>query len=132
MFKTFRRLVEGLDRLNATLGALARAQAEQGPATDRLEVLELSRSQWEAEMEGIFLKADGKAKAAASSEARERTMRKSYEHLIDPLDDDRQEESTPLPLGYAPASETEGMPAVRLDVAPDNKTRALNSKWGIA
>ncbi len=132
MFSTFRALVSELERLNIHLAALVRLQGAQGPDRDRLVALELSRAQFEADMEGVLLKAEGQLKAARAAEARERNMKKSYEDLIDPFDTDSEAEPRPVPQGYAPAGEAEGLPSVRLDLAPDNKTRALNSKWGIA
>ena len=43
---------------------------------DRVEALERDRARWEAEVEGLVLKAQGQYKSAASSEQRERQMRK--------------------------------------------------------
>jgi len=130
MFKTIRALVEALNRVNATLGQLVAAQAEAGPPLDRLEHLELSRVSWEAEVEGILLKAQGKEKAARSAEARTRTMRRFNEENFDTVDEDSVEVTPAIPQGYAPASEEEEVQPVRLGVAPTNKTVASKLKWG--
>ena len=129
MFRTLRRGVGALEALNKTLGDLLVAQAESGPALERLELLELSRAQWEAEMEGLYLKAEGKAKAASAAEARERTMRKSYEHLIDPFADDSEEVPPALLERYDPPSEEGGLQPVHVGVAEDYKATALRAKF---
>lgn len=130
MFKTLRALTDALHRLISCLNALAATQREQGPAEDRLEDLERSRSQWEAEVEGMLLKAEGKLKAANNAENRERTMRKSYESFLDPLDEDREPEPEALPDGYAPVGQDQRLQPVRVDVAPTYKELALSRKFG--
>ena len=142
MFQPFRRFLavterieDALSSLNNTLDKLCQAQRAHGPATERLEALELSRHQWEAECEGLLLKAEGKLRAANNAEARERALRKTYEHLVDPFPEEgpQPEESVrdTLPLNDAPPGEAEGLPPVRLDVAPSNKTLAQRAKFGV-
>ena len=136
MFSTFRALVDELGRLNTHVAALVRLHGTVGPAQDRLEVLELSRAQFEADMEGLLLKAEGQLKAARAAEARERHMKNSYEKNADPFDPDSEEEVPAEPHqisgpdGYS--GEAEGLQRVHVGLAPTHKTRALNSKWGIA
>lgn len=132
MFSTFKRLVVELQRLNVHVAGLVRVHEQLGPALDRLTALELSRAQFEADMEGIFLKADGKEKAARNAEARTRTMKRHAENLFDPFDPDSQEEPEAVRERHEPPGEAEGLQPVHLDMAPDHKAQALNRKWGIA
>lgn len=83
-------------------------------------------------MEGLYLKAEGKAKAAANAEARERQLKKSYEANLDTFDPDGEAGSGKSPIlpDDVEAGETERMSALRLDVAPDNKALAVRAKWG--
>ena len=134
IFQGFRRLVEAIQRLTAALEDVARIQRELGPALDRLEALEHSRHQFEAECEGMLLKADGKLKAASSAEQRERQIRKSQERLADPFDPEGVEAAEPrtiLPTNNAPPSEAPGVPPVRLALATNDKSLAVRTKWGI-
>jgi len=130
MFSTFRALVGAVNSLNSHLEVLIERQGSVGVSQDRLTSLELGRAQFEADMEGILLKAEGQLKAARAAEARERSMRKSYEHLIDPFPGDSEEIEAPVREGYAPAEPEEGLQRVHVDVAPDYKTIALNRKFG--
>lgn len=130
MFRVFRDLVESLVSLNASLDALLAAQREAGPAEDRLLELELSRAQWEADLQGLLSKAEGKLQAANNAEARERTMRKSYEKFIDPLDPDFEAEPETVQRVHAAPGQEEGLQPVRVDVAPDYRALALARKFG--
>ena len=132
IFRRFSRLVEAIEAVGISLERLAKAQEDVAPAIVRLDALELSRHQFEAMMEGLFLKAEGKLKAASNAEARERQLKKSYERNLDPLDPDGEEGPEPaavLQLNAA-SSEEERLSAMRLDVAPNHKTRALMYKFG--
>ena len=138
VFRGFRRLIDAIQSLALALEGLAQIQRELGPAVDRLEVLERSRNQFEAECEGMLLKADGKLKAASSSEQRERQIKKANERFTDPLSD----ESTAATEGYDPADVAvapnagagppEGVPPMRLVLAANNKAHAVRTKWGLA
>lgn len=126
------------NELRCVTGALAdlsNAQVRAGPAIARLEALELSRHQWEATCEGLLQKAEGKLRAATNAEARERANKKSYEHLLDPFPEDGVEPEAPAPDADrgndVPPSEEERMRALRLDVAPSNKTLAQRAKFGV-
>jgi len=142
VFRAFRRFLAALDKIEVTLVEvsaglvdLADVQRAVTPPTARLEALELSRHQFEAMCEGLLQKAEGKWRAANNSEARERQMRKSYEHLLDPLAEDGDHPEAPArhPDGAddAPPSEAERLSAMRLDVAPTNKTLAQRAKFGV-
>ena len=142
MFPTFRRFLSATERLDdgiraitAALTELCAVQRELGPASERLEALELSRHQFEAQCEGLMLKAEGKLRAANNSEARERQIRKTYEHLIDPLaqdgDEQEPEPRDPVRQNDVPASEAERVHAMRVDVAPTNKALAQRAKFGV-
>ena len=142
MFQPFSRLivaardiVRSLMYLKDAVLALAQVQREQGPASERLEALELSRHQWEATCEGLLLKAEGKLRAANNSEARERALRKSYEHLLDPLAEvgdppQAPDGSTPIENDAAPGDPA-GVQQVRVAVAPSDKTLRLRAKFGV-
>lgn len=124
-----------LREVSLHLAQLCAAQREAGPAEARLEALELSRHQFEALCEGLLQKAEGKWRAANNAEARERANKKSYEHLLDPFPEDGEtpeETARDAALGHdAPASEAERLSAMRLDVAPTNKTLAQRAKFGV-
>ena len=120
-------MAEGLNRF-------ARLQRDLGPAVDRLEALELSRHNFEAECEGKLLRADGKLKAANSAEQRERQLKKANEKLVDSFDLIGEEGPTlEADVGHDAAfSEEKRLPPVRLDVAANRKGAALMAKWGIS
>ena len=134
MFQGFRRLVEAIKALTDVLAALNETQRQLGPALDRLEALEHSRHHFEAECEGMLLKADGKLKAASSAEQRERQLSKANQRLnleFDPASEEGTEPATVLP-DDAPGGEAPRVPAVRLALATNDKTHAVRTKWGIA
>jgi len=118
------------------LAEVARLLSEQGPARARLEKLELSRELFEAQCEGLLMKAEGQNRAAKNAEARERANKRSYEHLLDPLAEvvDEPEEATRNTDVHvdAEASQEAGMPVVRVGVAPDSKAVAKRAKWGVS
>ena len=128
----FSRLIDAILTVSDGLKDLVDVIREVGPAANRLEALELSRHQFEAECAGALLKAEGKLKAANNSEARERQLKKSYERESDSVVADGEETTEDgelvLPLHVAPG-ETKGVPAVRVGVAPIGKAAALISKW---
>lgn len=141
IFRNFRRflaaiedLADRLQEVGSALNLACHLQEGLGPATDRLANLELSRAKFEAEMNGLVLKAEGKFKAANNAEARERQLRKSRERLnLEEGDPDSQGLETPGSpvLGDdVEVSERERLHALRLGVAPvDGKALALNHKW---
>jgi len=142
VFGAFRRLIAALEDmktalhvLSAQLEDLVRVQRAQGPATERLELLEQARHQFEALCEGLLLKAEGKHRAANNAEARERQMKKSYEHLVDPLleigDEPEASARHPDSNNDGPPSEDERLQSLRLDVAASPKALAQRAKFGV-
>jgi len=129
------KIEDALSSLNNTLDKLCQAQQEQGPATERLDALELSRSQWEAECEGLLQKAEGKLRAANNAEARERANKKSYAHLIDPLAEVGDEPETPAPDPHSnddgSPSEEDRLLALRMALASTPREIAKRAKWGM-
>ena len=132
ILRDFRALIAALQQLVLIIQKLVQVQEALGPAAERLDALELSRHQFEAEIAGTLLKAEGKLKAANNAEARERQLKRSYERIVD----EGVVESEPGPQGgeivgplHAEPGEVEGVPPLRLDVAPNNKAHALRAKW---
>jgi len=114
------------------LHQLVDAQREVAPAAERLDALELSRHQFEAEVAGTLLEAKGKLRAASNAEARERQLKKSYEKDSDSFDatgDAGPGESPILPVDVE-AGETERLSSLHLGVAPNHKAAALAHKFG--
>ena len=132
IFSGFRRFTDAIAALVDQLADLVAVLREAGPATDRLEALELSRHQFEAECAGALLEAKGKLRGALSSEARERQMKKSYETNAEDFVEtgDAGSGKSPILPDDVEASEAERVSALRLDVAPGNKTAALAHKFG--
>jgi len=129
MRNAFRRLLEAVDRLSAALREVAASYREMGPAAERLEALELAHYKWEADVEATLQKAEGKLQAASNAEARTRTMKRAYEKFADPFDPDFEEEPEAVRADDVAPGPEEGLPPVRLDVAPNDKTRAMNAKF---
>ena len=114
---------------------LVRIQRELGPAIDRLEALELSRHHFEAECQGMLLRADGKLKAATSAEQRERQLKKANQKLVDDFDLIGAEGpvATPDVGDDAAPSEEDKLLGMRMALASTNKKApALMAKWGIS
>ena len=133
-FPGFRSLIEAMQALTCALLDLVRIQRELGPARERLDALERSRHHFEAECEGMLLKADGKLKAASSAEQRERQLKKANERLSTEFDPEREEGTEPETVfaNDAPRGETPRVPALHLALATNDKTHAVKAKWGIA
>ena len=133
VLRTFRRFLEAVQSLTAAVESLSERQAELGPALDRLEALERTRHQFEAECEGMLLKADGKLKAAASSEARERQLKKANDRLADPFPEPGEEgaELAPVFPDHVAGGEAPRVPPVRLALATNNKAHAVRAKFGL-
>jgi len=112
----FRRAADALERIATSLSAAARNHEEREPLLLRLNELERTRALWEADIEATLMKAEGKLKAAANSEARERTMQKRYETDFDPFDFDSEEEGAPVPEDDAETGFEEGVQPLHLGV----------------
>ena len=130
IFSGFSRLVAAIFDLTIAVRELVTAQEAIAPAVSRLDTLERQHHRFEAQCEGLLLKAEGKSKAANNAEARERSLKRSYEKNLDiDLDgDESQGQGGVLPIHVA-AGESERLSPVRLDVAPNNKAAAINAKW---
>jgi len=126
VFRNFRRIADALERLAST----ATEMRENAPALERLDALELSRAQFEADIEGVLMKADSKLKAAANAEARERHQRgKRDQDEFNAVDGVGEEGAPPAPFGDAEAREAERVPPMYLGVAPTRKEIALRAKF---
>ena len=142
MFRPFRDLLaalalleDGIASLSAQVKALVEVEEAAGPATNRLDRLEREHHTFQAECEGLLMKAEGKLRAANNAEARERANKRSYEHLLDPLDEAGLEPEAPARHpdsgNDAPPSEAERVSAMRLGVAVSPKTLAQRAKFGV-
>jgi len=129
VLRDFRRIADALERLAAGQTAALQAAKEQAPSVARLDALELDRHQFEAEMEGLLLKAEGKLKAAANAEARERHQREKHDAEFDPFPDDREEGPERVPGVYADGSEEEELHPVHLGLEKNSKAYALRAKF---
>ena len=128
-------LVTSIGNLGVQLKALREVQDAIGPASDRLDRLEREKHQFEAMCEGLLMKAEGKLRSANNAEARTRADKRSYEHLIDPLNEDGDESEAPGRYpdsgNDVPPSEAERLSALRLDVALSPKQLAQRAKFGV-
>jgi len=128
-------IAERLQRLEVVLLEVVRLQQELGPAGDRLDNLERERAQFQAEIEGLLLRADGKLRAANNSEARERQLKKSYERLVDTVDEpgdaEKARRHSDSSDDGAP-SEEDRVLGMHMAVASTNKkTLAQRAKFGV-
>jgi len=126
ILREIRRLPDAMHRLTAAIHALSDVQASNGPAADRLEALERSRSLWEAEMEAEYLRADSKYKAAAAAESR---ARKQLDKL-DPFPEEGEPGPEALPDFHAEGGEGAWLPPVREDLeVPSQRELAKRMKF---
>lgn len=129
VLRDFSRAADALERIAARLAAAGVELGEKELVVERLNELERTRTLWEADVEALLQKADGKRHAAENAEARTRTMKKSYERFLDPLDPDSDEIEAELPKGYAPASKEEAVQPVHMGLEDGPKTNAVRSKF---
>lgn len=128
VLQDFRRGVDALERIAQILEVVVREVHDSAPSHERLQELERTRSLWEADIEATLLKATGKLQAASNSEARTRTMKKSYEQT-DIFDEEGGGVATPVPAGDdAPGEETQVF-EVRPRLALNSKIHALRAKY---
>ena len=125
-------VVEPIDQLTHCIQELAKVMRDHGPAADRLEDLERNRAMWEVDMAALVADAKGTYHSANNAEARTRTMKRHYEKNADPFDVNGEEIPVAVQAGNAERGEGNGMPAVRLALATNDKTHAVRTKWGIA
>ena len=130
VLRDFRRIADALERLAASVTTAANRQQSATALTERIEDLERERGLWEADVEGLLAKAEGKLKAAANSEARERTMQKRLGDEADPFLGPGDEIEATVPAGDATNGEAEDVQQMRLDLAPiSRKEYALRAKF---
>jgi len=129
VLRDFRRIADALERLAATQTAAMVAADANAPSTARLDALELDRHQFEAQMEGLLLKAEGKLKAANNSEARERHQREKHERDADPFAEDSEEVQRRVQDLDAESFAEEELQPVHLGLEKNSKAYALRAKW---
>ena len=145
MFRKLTEIAEALDGVVAGLTDLVREVAEISKAApvddslnERLQALEQGRALWEAEIDGLLLKAENQLKSARASEERTRTKAKAYEQAGG--DDDQgalaiEEYAEQLRVQIENAGsggEAGVQPVYEAVEALTAKESAENSKWGIA
>jgi len=131
----FRPLLHSVDKLVLSIEALDKTQRELGPGQDRLDALELSRVRFEAECEGLLLKADGRLKASSAAEARERQLKRSYDKrdVFAPNGDEAatdEERAVLREVLGKPRLPEEHVPMHEID-APTEKQLAVRAKWRV-
>jgi len=130
VLKDFRRAADALERLAANLPAANREHNEVSLLVEKIVALERSRALWEADVEGMLQKAEGKLRAAANAEARERTMKDFHEDDVDPFPPDSPEIQAQLQDEDAEVVEPEGVHVLSVDMAPETrKAFALRMKY---
>lgn len=129
ILRDFRRATDALERLASTASAAIRNEHEHLELSERIDAVERERHRYEAEMEGLLLKAEGKLKAASNAEARERHQRAQYEKDLDPFPDDREEGQDPVQDIYAEGGEAEELQPLHLGLETNSKAHALRAKW---
>ena len=129
VLRDFRRIADALERLAAGQSSTRNAVQRMEGVTERLDTLELERHQFEAEMEGLLLKSEGKLKAANNSEARERHQREKHERDLDPFSDDSEEIQRRIPDLDAESVEAEEVQTVPLGLETNTKAHALRAKF---
>jgi len=130
ILKDFRRAVDALERVAASISAAARAQTDNSQLSERLSDLERGRTMWEADVEGLLQKAEGKLRAAANAEARERTMQKFNEDELDPFGEDSDEIQERVPEEDVEPSYPEEVQPLPVGMeAESRKAYALRMKY---
>jgi len=142
MLSYFRRVLEVLQEIGEAVRELGvkldgprTDQVDTAALSDRLGGLELSRAKWQAEMEALVLVAQGKFRSASNAEARERTMKESYEKQPDLGYEDGEgiepggsEDVLPINAEIGGPDEVHALP---MGMAPTRKAAALNMKYGL-
>ena len=140
MFRAFREHTEAIQTLKVALKELAAVMLEDlkerdsaGGALDRIDDLERSRARWEAELEGMILKAEGTLKAANNAESRARTMKRHAENYVDDYEPDRDPEETAqrklVPGGDAQLGGANRVQPVPVGVEDDPKAHVTRMKF---
>ncbi len=142
MFRFIREPLEVLRELNQRLLAVSEAlSADRGPEAGdgllltRVGDLEVSRALWEAEMEALVLKAQGKYNSARNAEQRTKTMQASIDDGTGEGDSDGAAEIIAalqlqlLSANGEPGPE-EGLQPVHEDLGLRGKAAAQRMKYG--
>ena len=116
ILRDFRRIADSLERLASSVTAAASRQQTASALTERIEALERERALWEADVEGLLAKAEGKLKASLNAEARERTMQKRLADDFDPFLAPGEEIEATVPEGDAEAGDPEEVLPLHLGV----------------
>lgn len=143
MLRFFRAVLSAIQDVSVAVRQLRDGvndiSAERSDSSDldaRIQSLELGRAKWQAEVEALVLQAKGQFRAASNAEARERTMKESYEKQSDLGLDDGPEEfegegpESVFPI-HVPAGEENGLHQVPVGMARTRKATAVNAKYGL-
>jgi len=141
MFGLSRATQEALDKIATSVLALT-AELKDGRGgrdyseelAERVEGLELSRSRWEGEVEGLVLKAKGQYQAASAAESRARTKAKNEQPISveePPRSEDEIEEQWARYFSQrnGEAGEEERVHQVPVGLETRGKAIALRSKF---
>jgi len=128
VLRDFRRAVDALERIASGLNGAVRSMQENAPSLERLQTLERDRTLWEADVEALLMKAQGKLQAAANAEARTRTMKKAYEE-IDPFDAEGEEVAPPVSTSHVEGVQEAQVQHVPVGLAPGSKAYAQRAKF---
>jgi len=130
VLRDFRRIADALERIAAGQAAARHAVEAIEGTRERIDALELDRHQFEAQMEGLLLKSEGKLKAAANAEARERHQRERREANTDPFSEDSEQIQREIQDFDAEAGEAEEVLPLHLGVETiSKKALALRYKF---
>jgi len=135
MFRVFRDLSSAIQSLTKALVDGDEVGPRAAALGERLDGLELGRAKWEAEMEALYMRAEGKLKASRNAEERARKMRSFDEDFLDLDDEDSPapEEERPqsiLPLADVQTGEEAGVYGLPVGMEADGKSLALRAKFG--
>lgn len=136
MVKTLLEALQGigmsLQELNNRILTLTDVYDQGAPLIERLEILERSRSQWEAEQEAQFVRAETEFKKARNAEERSKTVLKNAQALSssDEGEEGGLDEYLELLRSNGGGGEEEGLQTVPESVAPHRLQAALLVKFG--
>jgi len=136
VLSAIREVSVALRQVRDSVQAISTERSDSSDVEARVQTLELGRAKWQAEVEALVLQAKGQFRAASNAEARERTMKESYEKQADiGLDDgpeefegDGQESIFPI---HVPTGQENGLQQVPVGMARTRKASAVNAKYGI-
>jgi len=125
-------LAVALEHIGTVLPDVLEAWKSVEPLEQRLAELERGRSQWEAQVEAEFVRAESKFKQARNAEERTRTMAANAKALADSDEgeDAVRDEYLEFLRSNGEAVGDEGLPTLPTPVAVDPKARAIAAKFG--